>query len=83
MTFLIIVAKFLKYIILNTSGRELNSVDKTIKIVMECGQCDLSKSINSDKINTLNKIKFIWERMLYIVQSIHSRGNSHRYLSIF
>jgi serine/threonine-protein kinase TTK/MPS1 len=56
--------------------REFNQLEKTMKIVMEHGQCDLSHSIKSQNWTAL-KLQSIWERLLTIVNVIHKRGIVH------
>ncbi|CAL8072740.1 unnamed protein product [Orchesella dallaii] len=56
---------------------EFSRSEKTMKIVMEHGQCDLNRTIFKSNQTSLLKLKAIWERLLLIVDKIHSRGIVH------
>ncbi|ODN02288.1 Dual specificity protein kinase Ttk [Orchesella cincta] len=56
---------------------EFSRSEKTMKIVMEHGQCDLNRTIFKSNQPSLLKLKAIWERLLLIVDKIHSRGIVH------
>ncbi|OXA59956.1 Dual specificity protein kinase Ttk [Folsomia candida] len=55
---------------------EFDKGEKTMKIVMEHGHCDLQHTIKS-KYMTCLKLRGIWERLLTIVDVIHKRGIVH------
>lgn len=58
---------------INICFREFDKKEKTMKILMEHGQCDLQHSIKAKNWTSL-KLRSIWERLLTIVDVIHNRG---------